>query len=110
MNAGDDLLVKLVGFLIKSVGFLWIQVYKLPKSNVQVCEFCGFPNGASGKDPAYRCRRWKRHRLNPWDGKIPWKRTWQPTPVFLLGESHGQRSLVVSSPQDHKESDTTKAT
>ena len=35
-------------------------------------------------------RRW----FNPWVGKIPWRRTWQPTPVFLLGESHGQRSLV----------------
>ena len=54
MNAGDDLLVKLVGFLIKSVGFLWIQVYKLPKSNVQVCEFCGFPGGSVvNSPPAY---------------------------------------------------------
>ena len=39
-------------------------------------------------------------------GKIPWKREWQPTPVFLLGEVHGQRSLVGYSPWDHKESDT----
>ena len=36
----------------------------------------------------------RRRRFNPWVGKIPWRRTWQPTPVFLLGESHGQRSLV----------------
>ena len=43
-------------------------------------------------------------------GKIPWKRKWQPTPVFLPGKSHGQRSLVGYSPQGHKESDTTEAT
>ena len=32
--------------------------------------------------------------LDPWVGKIPWRRKWQPTPVFLPGESYGQRSLV----------------
>ena len=52
-----------------------------------------FPNGASGKEPACQCRRHKRHRFSPWIGKISWRREWQPTPVFLLGESHGQRSL-----------------
>ena len=35
----------------------------------------------------------KRHRLDPWIGKIPWRRAWQPPPVILPGESHGQRSL-----------------
>ena len=40
-------------------------------------------------------------------GKIPWKRKWHPTPGFLPGESHGQRSLVGCRPQGHKESDTT---
>ena len=34
------------------------------------------------------------HGFDPWVGKIPWRRKWQPTPVFLLGEFHGQRSLV----------------
>ena len=43
----------------------------------------GFPGGASGKEPTCRCRRLKRYRFNPWVGKIPWRRTWQPTPVFL---------------------------
>ena len=37
---------------------------------------------------------------NPWVGKIPWRRKWQPTPVFLPGESHGQRSLAGYSPRD----------
>ena len=40
--------------------------------------------------------------------KIPWRRKWQPTLVFLPGESYGQRSLVGYSPQGHKESDMTK--
>ena len=41
-----------------------------------------------------QCRRHKRHGFNSRVGKIPWKRAWQPTPVFLPGESHGQRSLA----------------
>ena len=40
----------------------------------------------------------KRHRFDPWVGKITWGRAWQPTPVFLPGESHGQRSLSGYSP------------
>ena len=40
----------------------------------------------------------------------PWRRAWQPTPVFLPGESHGQRSLVAYGSQDHKELDTTEMT
>ena len=43
----------------------------------------------------------------PWVGKIPWRREWQPTPVFLPGKSHGQRNLVGYNPQSHKELDTT---
>ena len=45
-------------------------------------------------------------RFNPWVGKIPWRRKWLSTPVFLPGESHGQRSLVGYSPCTHKELDT----
>ena len=44
--------------------------------------------------------------FDPWVGKFAWRRTWQPTPVFLPGESHAQRSLVGCSPRGHKESDT----
>ena len=50
----------------------------------------------------------RRPGFDPWVGKIPWRRAWPPTPVFLPGESHGQRSLVGCSPWDHKESDTTE--
>ena len=56
-------------------------------------EALGFPGGASGK-PACQCRRHKRHGFDLWVGKIPWRRAWQPIPVFLPGESYGQRSLV----------------
>ena len=38
----------------------------------------------------------RRHGFDPWGGKIPWRRVWQPTPVFLPGESHGQRSLAAT--------------
>ena len=48
--------------------------------------------------------------FDPWVGKVPWGRVWQPTPVFLPGESHGQRSLMGYSPWGRKESDTTEAT
>ena len=48
----------------------------------------------------------KRPRFNPWGGKIPW--ICQPTPVFLPGKSHGQRSLVSYSPWGLKESDMTE--
>ena len=66
--------------------------------------------GASGKEPACQWRRCKRHRFNRWVQKSPWRRAWQPTPVFLPGESHGQRSLVSYSPLGHEESDVTEAT
>ena len=45
-----------------------------------------------------------------WGEKISWRRKWQPTPVFLPGESHGQRNLVGYSPQGRKESDATEVT
>ena len=63
------------------------------------------PRWLSGKESACQCRR---HEFNPWVGKMPWSRKWQPTPVFLPGKSHGQRSLVDYSPRGRGESDTTK--
>ena len=52
-----------------------------------------FPRWLGGKEPAWQCRRHKRHKFDPWAAKILWRRAWQPTPAFLSGESHGQRSL-----------------
>ena len=52
------------------------------------------PGCGGGKEAACQRRRHKRCVFNPWVGKIPWRRAWQPTSVFLPGESHGQRSLM----------------
>ena len=68
----------------------------------------GFPGGASGKEPTCQCRRHKRLRFDLWVRKIPWRRAWQPTPVFLPGKFHGQRNLMGYSPWGRKESDTTE--
>ena len=54
------------------------------------------------------CLQWRKPRLNPWAGKIPWRREWQAIPVFLPGESHGQKRLVSYNPWGRKESDTTE--
>ena len=65
----------------------------------------GLPRWLNGKESTCQCRR---PGFDPWVGKIPWRRESQPTPVFLPGESHGQRSLVGYSPWGHKELDTTE--
>ena len=49
-----------------------------------------------------QCRRLRRCRFEAWVGKIPWRRKWQPTPVFLPGKSPGERSLVGYSLWGHK--------
>ena len=59
----------------------------------------------SGKEFVCQCRRC---RVDPWVRKIPCRRKWQPTPVFLPGQSHGQRSLEAYSPWGQKELDTTE--
>ena len=66
------------------------------------------PRWLRGKESAYQYRKCRRFGFIPWVRKIPWRRKWQPTPVFLLGESLGQRSLVGYSPQGCKELDTTE--
>ena len=52
-----------------------------------------------------QCRRHRRHEVNPWVGKIPWWKKWQPIPVFLPVKTHGQRSLAGYSPLSYKELD-----
>jgi len=64
----------------------------------------GFP-GSDGKKSTCQCRR---PRFNPWVWKIPWRKEWPPTPVFLPGEFHGHRSLAGYNPQGRKELDTTE--
>ena len=57
-----------------------------------------------GKRIHLQCRRC---RFDPWVRKIPWRRKWQPTPVFLPKKLHGQRSLAGYSPWGLKELDMT---
>ena len=52
------------------------------------------PRWLRGKESPCQCRRHRRSGFDPWVEKIPWRRKWQPTPIFLPGEPHGQRSLV----------------
>jgi len=63
------------------------------------------PRWLSGEELACQYRRSRRHGFDTWVRKIPLRRKWQPTPVCLPGESHGQRSLVGYSPWGHKQSD-----
>ena len=75
----------------------------------QARDSAGFPGDASGKESACNAGDVMKCGFDPWVGKILWRRAWQPTPVSLPGESHGQRSLVGYSPWGHKESDMTEA-
>ena len=69
----------------------------------------GFPGGSEVKNPPASVGH-ARDMCSIPVGKILWRRKWRPTPVFLSGKFHGQRSLVGYSPWGHKESDTTEQT
>ena len=84
-------------FLRTNLPFLWYTIWAL-------WDKCG----ASGKDPTCQCRRCGKHGLLPCFRKIPWRRKWQPTPIFVPGEFHGQRSLAGYSPYDHTKLDGVK--
>ena len=64
----------------------------------------GVPGWLGGKESSCQCRRYRRLGFDPWVGKIPWSRKWQPTPVFLPERSHGQRSLAGYGPWGHNKS------
>ena len=85
--------------------WLWLWLFQGLWLLYSECLFIswGFPSGANGKESICQCRRHKRLGFAPWVGKIPWRRKWQPAPVFLPGESHGRRSLVGCSPWGHTE-------
>ena len=78
--------------------------------NLHISLLIDFPGGASGKESVCQCRRRKRCRFDPWVGKIPWRRAWQPNPVLLPREFDGQRSLEVCSPWDCKALNMTEVT
>ena len=74
--------------------WLWVVGYKL-----------FLPGGSNGKESACQCRR---VGFDPWVGKIPWRREWLSTPVFLPGKYQEQKNLVSNSPWGPKESDTSE--
>ena len=88
---------------ISGVAQRWTRLKRLRSSSSRA-----FPGGASGKESTCQCRRCKRHRFDPWVGKIPWRRKRQPTPVLLTGKFRGQRSLIGYSPWGCKELDMTE--
>ena len=86
-------------------GQTWDREYIHSSSRLHGTLLWGFTGGSEGKESASQCRRLG---FNPWVGKIRCRRKWQPTPGFLPGESHGQRSLEGYSPWGCKEPDTTE--
>ena len=110
----DFFILPLVCLFVFGQGFPTGQNLKKYKPEIRestvVAYQISFSRGTSGKEIACQCRRLKRCGFHLWVRKIPWRRAWQSTPVFLPGESHGQRSLASCSPWGHKESDTTEVT
>ena len=89
---------------------IYIYIYILPNQgwNPGLPHYKPILYCLSHQEESYcQCRRLRRCRFDPWVGKIPWRRKWQPTPVFLPGE---WRSQVDCSPWGLKESDTTEHT
>ena len=75
------------------------MAFLFQETNKNIFVLQDLPSGASGKEPNCPCSRGKRHEFVPWSRKLPWRREWLPTPVFLPGEYHGQRSLMGYSSQ-----------
>ena len=88
-------------FYLRARFLPWISVMYIP--TVQRTTLKGLPWWLRGWRICLRC---KRAGFDPWAGKIPWRRKWQPTPAFVPGESHGQRSLAGYGPWGLKESNT----
>ena len=65
---------------------------------LKLSSFTYLPWWLDGKKSTCQCRKCKKWGFDPWVGKMPWRRKWQPTPEFLTGKSHKQRSLVGYSP------------
>ena len=72
------------------------QIFHLPVSKslhfLGIYTPLGFPDGASGKEPACQCRRHKRLEFHPWVGKIPWRRAWQPLQCSCLENPMDRRA------------------
>ena len=80
------------------------RIYRPPKKS-WLCNKYAYWASQGG---SCQCRRCRRCRFDSWTGKIPWRRKWQPTPVFLPGEHHCQRNLVGSTVHEIVEPDTSE--
>ena len=80
--------------------YLWVYVHVHTHTHTHTHMF---PRCLSDKESTCQCRR---HKLDSWVGKTPWRRKWQLAPAFLPGKYHGQRILVDCSPWGCKELDT----
>ena len=78
----------------------WMKLMLKSRLPEEIC-------GANDKESDCQCRKHKRWGFRHWIGKIPWRRSWQPTPVLLPGKLNGQRRLAGYSPWSQKESDMT---
>ena len=67
---------------------------RLKQLNSSSSKHSELPRWLSGKEFTCQWERYRRHWFDPWVGKIPWRKKWQPAPVFLPGKSHGQRRLA----------------
>ena len=81
--------------------YIYMHVYNLSLL-FNILPHRGFSGDASVKNPSCQCRRSKRHCFNLWFRKMPWKRAWQSTPVFLPGKSPRIEEPAGYSPQGHK--------
>ena len=92
---GFSLLRILQARILEWVAFSFSTGFSQPRDQTWVSSvaadsaFIRLPNWCSSKESACQCRRHKKFWFNPWVGNIPWRKKWQLTPVFLLGESHG---------------------
>ena len=100
-----------VCFILVSYQIIYITKYVLYKFEQSLSLhdgyyilYHGLPRRHNGKESTWQNRRCKRHGFRPCVSKIPWK--WQPTPAFLPGKCHGQRSLAGFSAWGYKELDT----
>ena len=109
-TCGEILMIDSIPFLSDYTDFFILSVLvtcftrdlftssKLSYTLPYTCSY-GLLRRHSGKESACQCWRYKRHRFDSWLRKRPWKRKWQPTPVFLPEKSHGQRSSEGCSPK-----------
>ena len=97
----------IVGYLVTS----WPLPSRYQKQLSSRFFTTSFPGGTNGKEPHLPMQvRHKRCGFNPWVTKFPWRGKWQPTPIFLPGESDGQKGLAGCSWGSHIELDTTELT